>query len=109
MLKTWFNEMFVMFNTQVWLDFIANLIGILGSVFILLAYYAIENGKYTRDDYAYYLINLIGAVLLVISLLVNFNLGSFVIELFWILISLQGMMRLLKIKNINSMKYGKGK
>lgn len=105
MLNTWLTE----FNTHTWLSFTADLIGMLGSLFIVLAYYAIENGKYTREDLAYYLINLSGAVLLIISLIVHFNLGSFVIELFWILISLQGMIRLLRHNHEYTMKYGKDK
>ncbi|WP_235602800.1 CBU_0592 family membrane protein [Piscirickettsia litoralis] len=37
------------------------------------------------------IINLVGAILLLISLCIHFNLGSFIIEVFWILISLYGI------------------
>jgi len=36
----------------------------------------------TYKDVKFYVINLIGAILLLISLLVNFNLGRFAIEIF---------------------------
>ncbi|MGS0468886.1 CBU_0592 family membrane protein [Cobetia marina] len=37
--------------------------------------------------------NLSGAILLLISLCINFNLASFVIEVFWIVASLVGLVR----------------
>ena len=40
---------------------------------------------------SYNLLNLVGAVLLFISLCFNFNLASFVIELFWIGASIIGL------------------
>jgi len=40
--------------------------------------------------------NLVGAILLLISLCYNFNLASFVIELFWITASLIGLYKFLK-------------
>ena len=85
-------------NANSGLSLTGHLIGMLGMLCIVLAYYAIEKGKYTRDNLAYYLINLTGAILLIISLMIHFNLGSFVIELFWIVISVQGIIRLLKKK-----------
>jgi len=46
-------------------------------------------------------INLIGAILLLISLCVHFNLGSFIIEVFWILITLYGIIKHKKKANNN--------
>lgn len=75
---------------------IGHLVGLIGTAFIVFAYYAIENGKYSQNDVKYYVVNLTGAILLIISLTIHFNLGSFIIELFWIAISFRGILRILK-------------
>ena len=62
-------------------------IGFCGMVCVVLCYYNITRGIWDRDDYRYNGINLLGAILLIISLCVHFNLGSFVIEIFWVYIS----------------------
>jgi hypothetical protein len=78
------------------LDLLSHTVGLVGMSCVVGAYYTIERGKYTRDDPAYYIINLIGAILLTISLFFNFNLGSFVIEIFWMAISINGLRRIFK-------------
>jgi predicted membrane protein len=66
-------------------------IGFIGMIFIVWAYFLLQTGKYSIDSLYYQLLNLIGAILLIISLFVHFNLGSFLIEVFWIGITLYGM------------------
>jgi len=63
---------------------------------VVYAYLAIEKGWLDRNQRRYYMINLVGAALLTISLLFNFNLGSFLIEMFWIWISIAGLIRIKK-------------
>ncbi len=74
----------------------AHIIGFIGMICVVYAYLAIEKGWVNRSDVRYYWINLSGAILLTLSLLVHFNLGSFLIELFWISISISGMIRIKK-------------
>ena len=88
------------FVTQPHMHVAGHTIGLFGMACIVLAYYLIETGGMNRDDIKYYWLNLSGACLLVLSLLINFNLGSFVIEIFWIAISILGMIRLNK-KSLN--------
>lgn len=71
-------------------------IGFLGMICIVLAYFLLQIGKMTSDDLGYQIINLIGAILLIVSLCVHFNLGSFLIEVFWIFITIYGIFRILK-------------
>jgi MFS family permease len=71
-------------------------IGVTGMICVVYAYLAIEKGWVDRNQRRYYMINLVGAVLLTISLLFNFNLGSFLIEMFWIWISIAGLIRIKK-------------
>lgn len=75
---------------------IGHVIGVVGMVCVVFAYLAVERGWVDNKDVKFYVINLIGAVLLLISLLINFNLGSFVIEIFWIIISINGIVNYYK-------------
>jgi len=75
-------------------DVIAQVIGVLGMICVVYAYLAIEKGWLDRDQKRYYFINLFGATLLTISLIFKFNLGSFLIEMFWIQISVEGLLRI---------------
>ena len=69
-------------------------IGLLGGVLVLIAYYNLERRRWKADDRILYITNLAGASLLTTSLLENFNLGSLVIEIFYTIISIRGLIRL---------------
>jgi len=77
---------------------IAHAIGLLGMVMVVLAFYQTVSGAWSSQGAQFNVVNLCGAVLLLLSLLVHFNLGSFVIEVFWIAISLKGLYQLRKKK-----------
>jgi hypothetical protein len=70
-------------------------LGIAGVTVILVAYAATQAGKVAVRDVRYSLANAIGALAILISLYYSFNLASFVIEIFWLLISLYGLWRAL--------------
>jgi len=72
-----------------WYDFVGNL----GVAAIIISYLAIQLDWMSARGLAYSWINLIGAILILISLLYSFNLSSFIIEIFWIGISLIGIVR----------------
>lgn len=80
---------------------IYQIIGFVGMLFIVWAYFLLQAGKNGIDSLYYQLLNLIGAVLLLISLFVHFNLGSFIIEVFWIIITIYGMYKNYKLKKLN--------
>jgi len=80
------------------LDVIFNIIGTSGVGFILLAYFLMQLGKITSKELKYSLLNLIGACLIMISLLHRWNLPSAVIEICWISISAFGVYKALKNK-----------
>lgn len=77
---------------------IAHIVGFLGMICVVLAYLAIEKNWVDRSDVRFYWINLVGATLLTLSLIVHFNLGSFMIEVFWFAISISGLVRISKEK-----------
>ncbi len=68
-------------------------IGFLGMALVVWAYWLIQSRKTTYDSFTYLYLNLVGAILLIISLMVHFNLGSFMIEVFWIGISGYGLLQ----------------
>tara|TARA_R110001599_G_scaffold353861_1_gene600705 strand:+ start:38193 stop:38453 length:261 start_codon:yes stop_codon:yes gene_type:complete len=72
-------------------DWIADAVGMAGTFMVVLAYYLLQLEKTNPKGLSYNLLNLTGAVLLLISLCFSFNLASFVIEVFWIGASLIGL------------------
>jgi hypothetical protein len=77
-------------------------VGIIGAALLMVAYLLLQINKLQSNGLAYSLLNAIGALLIVFSLLVNFNLAAFLIEVFWVLISLIGIIRYLRLRLIRS-------
>ncbi|MBU3013889.1 hypothetical protein KO488_03905 [Poseidonibacter lekithochrous] len=75
--------------------------GFIGMLFVVVAYLFLQMNKYKIKSLQYQLLNLVGAILLLISLFVHFNLGSFIIEVFWIIITIYGIVVNLKNKKQN--------
>ena len=80
-------------NYSVLIDYLFNATGLLGVGLIILAYLLVQIEKLASHDMRYLLLNLIGALLHIVSLLRFWNLASFIIELFWVGISLYGLFR----------------
>lgn len=72
---------------------IAHIVGFLGMIMVVLAFYQTVSGVWSPQGHLFNVVNLCGAVLLLVSLLVHFNLGSFIIEVFWIGISVKGLIK----------------
>ncbi|MEZ5503550.1 MAG: hypothetical protein R3E50_13165 [Halioglobus sp.] len=72
-------------------SWIVDAIGMLGTLLVVLAFYLLQLERTDPRGLGYNMINLVGALLLLVSLCFNFNLASFVIELFWIAASLIGL------------------
>lgn len=89
--------------TSIEMDFFQWL-GFAGMICIVLAYFLLQLGVYDIQALPYQLLNLIGAIALIISLLVHFNLGSFLIEVFWIVITLYGILKIVRHKARNLLK-----
>ena len=80
------------------MELFANIIGMLGTTAVVGTYFMLQLNKIDSKSLAYNLWNLVGAILLLLSLLVHFNLASFVIELFWIAASIVGLVMYFKNK-----------
>ncbi len=80
--------------TQYLTPFAADLIGFAGS-FCIVAAYAYSNVVKDMNMVLFNLVNFIGAALLTVSLMVNFNLPTLVLEIVWMAIALFGLARTL--------------
>ncbi len=70
-----------------------NLIGNVGVFLILSTYLLLQLNKIDNQTIKYSLLNAIGASAILFSLYFKFNLSAFIIELFWLLISLIGIIK----------------
>lgn len=73
--------------TYAWYD----ILGILGVALIIFTYVLLQLGRVLSEQLAYSLFNAVGAALILVSLCYSFNFPSFVVEFFWLLISLFGI------------------
>ena len=74
-------------------------IGLLGIVFIIGPYLLLQIGYLSNDCLLYPILNVVGALLLIISLLFEFNLSAFIVECFWAIISIIGVIRCIRLVN----------
>lgn len=77
--------------TFAWFD----ILGTIGVAVIVLTYVLLQIGKLKSEQLIYSLLNAVGATLILISLYYSFNLPSFIVEFFWLLISLFGVAKYL--------------
>lgn len=80
------------------MDLAANIVGMIGTALVVGAYLLIQIDRMDPKGLIFSVCNLIGAILLLISLSVHFNLPSVVIEIFWIGASLAGLYRIYKAR-----------
>lgn len=73
--------------TYTWYDFAGNV----GVGMMILAYLLLQLRRLGSRDLLYSVLNVVGATLVLVSLWVDFNLSAFIIEIFWIAISLIGI------------------
>ena len=77
-----------------WFDLIGNV----GVLLMVIAYLLLQLEKLSGSALSYLLLNALGAVLVMISLMFRFNLSAFLMEAFWLLISLYGLAKPLLCK-----------
>lgn len=70
-----------------WIDFAGNV----GVFLLLTAFLLLQLNKISSHQLIYSVLNGIGASLILFSLVFDFNLSAFLIEFFWLLISLVGI------------------
>ncbi len=73
--------------TYAWYD----ILGTVGVAVIILTYVLLQIGRIRSEQLVYSLLNAAGAMLILVYLFYAFNLPSFIVEFFWLLISLFGI------------------
>ena len=84
------------YGVHVLVALLFDIVGMMGTFLVVGAFFLLQLEKVLPEGLHYNLMNLSGAILLLISLCYNFNLASFVIELFWISASLIGISKYVK-------------
>jgi hypothetical protein len=79
-----------------WYDFIGNI----GVGLIILTYVLLQLEKLKSESLLYSSLNALGASMIIVSLLFNFNFSAFIVEFFWVLISLFGVTKYFLRKNV---------
>lgn len=72
-----------------------NIIGLIGSA-LMVGAYAYSNMARSLDFVLFNSLNLVGAVLLIASLTVHFNMASMALEIVWAFVALLGLAKSLK-------------
>jgi predicted membrane protein len=72
--------------------------GIFGVIIIIIAYILLQLEKMDAKDLGFSVLNTIGALLIIISLLYDWNLASFIMEATWMMVSLYGIIKYYKMK-----------
>jgi hypothetical protein len=79
-------------------DFLGNI----GVVLIIIDYLLLQLNRVSNNSLSYSLLNAVGAILIIISLLFNFNLSAFIMEAIWVVISLFGLYRYFRPQPLKS-------
>lgn len=77
-----------------------DLVGNLGVIIILVTYLAVQIDRIDVTGIRYSILNGIGAVMIIFSLMVEFNLSAIVMEFAWLLISIFGIARRLYLNRV---------
>ncbi len=81
---------------------ILDLIGNIGVLILIITFLMLQLNKIPSDGLAYSVLNAVGASLIVVSLLFDFNLSALLMEVFWVLISFVGIYRYFRLKALRS-------
>lgn len=73
--------------TYSWFDLVGNI----GVALMVVAYLLLQLEKLSSSASSYLILNAAGAVLVIVSLSFRFNLSAFLMEAFWLVISLYGL------------------
>lgn len=74
-------------------NLIGNTVGGVGIACFLSAYFLLQKGTWSPAGLPYLGTNLAGAILVMFSLLIDWNLPAFLLEAAWALITLYGMVK----------------
>ena len=82
-------------------SFTIDVVGIVGVAIVVVTYFLLQSEKIDSKGFLYSFFNAFGSLLILYSLLYNWNLASFIIEFIWIVISLYGLKKWYRSKKQN--------
>lgn len=65
--------------------------GLMGCAFYVASYFLVQMDLLDGNDISYVVLNLLGSILMLLSLTQAFNLGAALLQIVWIIISLAGI------------------
>lgn len=80
---------------------IYDIIGLTGVAIILMTYFLLQLGKLKIEYIRYSVLNALGAFFILLSLIFDWNLASVIIEVSWMLISIFGIYKSLKMRRVS--------
>jgi hypothetical protein len=75
-------------------------VGMIGVILTLTAFLMLQAGKLHGTGFVYQVMNAVGSAAVVLSLFYDFNLSAFVIEAAWVAISIYGMVRSWRLRQM---------
>lgn len=85
-----------------WYDWV----GVAGTLMVLGAFFGLQSGRLAGNGIVYQLLNLLGAAGVLVSLLGEFNLSVFLLEVAWVAVSGYGMARSLRARRNGAPRRG---
>ena len=76
------------------------IIGLGGVLIVLLAYFFLNSGRLTQHHVRFQLLNIIGASMILCSLVECWNIATFCIEIAWISISSVGLIKIYRRRHL---------
>jgi len=89
-------QIFQGLSSELLLTWASDIIGCIGTLIILIVYALLQLGKIESSSFAYSFWNVVGAVLILNSLLFSWNWAAVLMEISWAIISLYGMLKALR-------------
>lgn len=76
----------------------SEIIGLTAPVMFLYAYAMITLGRWNPDSMRYQLLNFLGAIAILVSLIDHWNLPVFILESCWGIISIYGIVKIVRLR-----------
>ena len=70
-----------------------DILGSIGVALIIITYFLLQLERLSSNGILYSVLNALGASFVIISLMYEFNLAAFIVEAFWVLISVFGIIK----------------
>lgn len=86
------------------IDWFPDIIGCFGTIIVLIAYILLQTRKLGSHDMLFSFLNLVGGLMILVSLLYCWNLAAVAMEVSWVIISGFGMFRVLFPQGFKSRK-----